>query len=98
MGKRHETHTPKATGHYLRDWRKWRGLTQTKLSELSGVTRPTVTRLENGKVRYNQDQLELLSAALGTKPWHLIAIDPTDLDCLQVTVVQAKKPMEMYFG
>ena len=38
-------------GIYLREARKEKGLTQTELAKLSGVSRVTINRLENGTLK-----------------------------------------------
>jgi len=74
---------------FLREWRKYRGLSQEKLAErVSLLTQQyekpvalhkgDVSNLEKGKRRYNQDVLEALAEALETDPASLLMRDPTE--------------------
>ena len=56
---------------YLREWRKYRGLTQEALAELLDTGKAVISRLETGQQRYHQDWIEALAKALD--------IDPVDL-------------------
>lgn len=50
----------------IKELREKRKLSQTELAELSGVSRPTISRLESGEdVVINSRTLEKLSKALG---------------------------------
>lgn len=49
----------------LAELRKAQGITQERLSELSGVSRVTIARFETGKVSPTLLTLERLAAALG---------------------------------
>lgn len=50
----------------LRETREARGLSQTKLSELSGVRAATISEIESGKVVPNLKTAFKLADALGT--------------------------------
>ena len=52
--------------HYLRDWRKFRGMTQLELAELIDKTASTIWRLENRVSGLTQPMLDALAKALGT--------------------------------
>lgn len=53
-------------GEYMRRARQQAGLTIVQLSELSGVTKKTITDLELGHVSYGRlDNIMLLADALG---------------------------------
>ena len=51
--------------HYLREWRKHRGLTQEQLAELIEKTASTVWRIENRQAGLSQHILDRLAKALG---------------------------------
>lgn len=51
--------------HFLKEWRKVRGLTQEQLAERLGTSRSNYGRIEKREVPYNQDILEAAAEALG---------------------------------
>jgi transcriptional regulator with XRE-family HTH domain len=63
-------------GHYVREWREYRGLTQEQLAERIGKTHGAVSHLENGKSRYTQRMLEAIGEALSCEPGDLLTRDP----------------------
>lgn len=66
--------------HFLRQWRKKAGLSQEAAADRVGIDRTTLSKIESGKVPYNQDLLERLAFAYGCEPADLIAINPTMWD------------------
>lgn len=68
----------KTGGHYIREWRKHRHLTQEKLAEMMGITRNYLSMIEKGKRRYDQNQLESAAIALRCEPADLISRDPAE--------------------
>ncbi len=64
--------------HFVRAWRKYRGLTQEQLADRIGVSGSNISLLESGKQNYTQRILEELALALGTSPASLLAEDPAD--------------------
>lgn len=65
-------------GHFIRQWRKHRGLTLEQLAERLHTTHATLSRIERGKMAYNQSLLERLAEELRTDPASLIMRDPSD--------------------
>ncbi len=61
---------------YLADLRRTRGLTQERLSALSGVSRESIYRLEGGRRGAMPDTLWKLALALGVSPEDLIYTRP----------------------
>lgn len=49
----------------LRVWREYRGLTQTQLAEMAGVTQAMVTMIETGRRKGQTATLKRLADALG---------------------------------
>ena len=76
MGTRRKTESNGRVGHYVKEWRKHRGLTQEQLAGRLGVATSTVSQLETGKQGYSQATLEALAEALSCEPWQLISMDP----------------------
>lgn len=70
----------KAQRHYIREWRKHRGLTQLQLAERIGIDKGYVSKIENGNRRYDQPFLEAAAEVLRCEPADLIIRDPTDPD------------------
>jgi transcriptional regulator with XRE-family HTH domain len=69
--------TPKST-HYIRAWRKHRGLTLEQLAERIGMSHQNLGKVERGRVPYNQTLLELLAEELRCEPVDLIIRDPSE--------------------
>jgi transcriptional regulator with XRE-family HTH domain len=66
-----------AQRHFIREWRKHRGLTQDQLSERIGIDKSYLSKIENGKKRYDQPFLEAAAEVLRCEPADLIMRDPT---------------------
>lgn len=62
--------------HYVREWRKFRGLTQERLAERTPFSPGAISQLETGRTNYTQDMLEALAEALECKPGDLISRNP----------------------
>lgn len=62
--------------HYVREWRKFRGLTQERLAERTPFTPGAISQLETGRTKYTQDMLEALAVALDCNPGDLISRNP----------------------
>jgi transcriptional regulator with XRE-family HTH domain len=69
-------HAP--TRHFIRAWRKHRGLTQAQLAERIGIDRSYLSNIETGRRRYDQPFLEAAAEALRCEPADLIVRDPTE--------------------
>jgi len=63
--------------HYIREWRKYRDLTQEQLAERIGITRSYLTKIERGDRRYDQPFLEAAAYALRCEAGDIINRDPT---------------------
>ncbi|MFW0790001.1 helix-turn-helix domain-containing protein [Gordonia sp. CPCC 205333] len=57
-----------AVGEAIRSARVCAHLTQARLAELSGVSRPAIARIETGEASIQIDRLWELAAALNTTP------------------------------
>lgn len=76
--------------HFIKQWRKYRGYTQTKLAEIIGTSVPNLSRIETFQQPYTQDFLEACADALMTDPASLIMRDPTKQDAMWTIWDQAK--------
>jgi len=63
--------------HFIKEWRKYRGLTMDRLADRLEISKATLSRIESGKQPYTQDTLEALADALSCEPADLIMRDPT---------------------
>lgn len=78
MGTRKKTErNTNGPRHYIRQWRKYRGLTQEQLAGRLGVVTSSVSQLETGKQGYSQPVLEELAVALNCSVTDLLGVDPT---------------------
>lgn len=64
--------------HFIREWRKARGLTQLQLAERIGIDKSYLSKIENFKKRYDQPFLEAAAEVLRCEPADLIVRDPSD--------------------
>lgn len=63
---------------FIREWRKDRGLSLDALAERIGVSKGSLSQLENGHISYTQGTLEAIADALACQPQDLLARDPSD--------------------
>jgi transcriptional regulator with XRE-family HTH domain len=63
---------------FIRQWRKYRGLTLEQCSERSGMSKGNLSNIETGKTGYNQATLEALAEALQCDPVDLLIRNPAD--------------------
>lgn len=75
---------------YLRQWRKFRSLSLDKASEMIGMSRENLGRIEKGEVPYNQDVLEPLADAYECEVADLLMRDPLDSQAMWTIWSQAK--------
>ncbi len=66
-----------AQRHFIREWRNHRGLTLVQLSERIGIDKSYLSKIENGKKRYDQPFLEAAAEVLRCEPADLIMRDPS---------------------
>lgn len=67
---------------YIREWRKFRGLTLEKLADRVGLTASGLSMLERGERGYSQETLEALAEALMTEPASLLMRNPADEEAI----------------
>jgi len=73
-----------ALGQALSDARYAAGMTQTELAEASGVSRPTISRLEQGDSSISSDRIWDLAFAVGVEPAELFVAASALLDADEV--------------
>lgn len=62
--------------HYIREWRKFRSLTQERLAERTPYSTGAISQLETGRTNYTQGILEALAIALDCQPGDLLSRNP----------------------
>jgi transcriptional regulator with XRE-family HTH domain len=63
---------------FLKEWRKYRNLTQEQLADRVGWSVGNVSQLEQGKQGYSDEGLALLAEALNCTPGQILDVDPTN--------------------
>jgi transcriptional regulator with XRE-family HTH domain len=74
--------TPMVTSNernYLRAWREHRRMTQAQLAEMVDTTGAVISLLESGQRGLSDKWLRKLAVALGTRPGHLLEVDPNEV-------------------
>lgn len=61
---------------FLREWRKFRKMSQEKAAEQLNVERSHLSRIERRLVPYSQGLLEAAAEAYGCEPWDLLTVNP----------------------
>jgi transcriptional regulator with XRE-family HTH domain len=64
--------------HYIKEWRLHRGLTQEELADKLGMDKGYLSKIENGRRRYDQPFLEAAAKALECDVTDLLRRDPRD--------------------
>ncbi|MDF9791422.1 transcriptional regulator with XRE-family HTH domain [Methylorubrum extorquens] len=64
--------------NFLRQWRKFRGLTLATVGDEVGMDGTNLGRIEKGEVPYSQDLLEALADLYGCEISDLLIRDPSD--------------------
>lgn len=62
--------------HFVKEWRKFRNLTQERLAERTPYTPGAISQLETGRTQYTQAMLEALAEALDCQPGDLLSVNP----------------------
>lgn len=63
---------------FIREWRKYRGLTLQRLADRLDMTPSHLSMLERGERGYTQETLEAIADALSTQPGSLLMRNPTN--------------------
>lgn len=80
--------------HFIKDWRKHRGLSQLQLAEAIGRDKSYVSKIENGANRYDQPFMEAISEVLQVHPSTLLLRAPLKGEGPDVMFVFAKLSAE----
>ncbi len=63
--------------HYIREWRKHRGLTQAQLADAIAIHRSQLNKIERGRRYHAKPVLEAIAATLGCETNDLIRRHPS---------------------
>jgi transcriptional regulator with XRE-family HTH domain len=77
--------------HFIKEWRKFRGLTQEQLAEILDTTKASISRIESLDQGYTQDFLDACADALGTHPGTLLMRGPSAADKDLIAPVNIKE-------
>ncbi len=78
---------------FLKEWRKYRVLTQEQLAERSGLTQGLISQLENNTSDYSGETLAALAFALNCEEADLIMRNPEDPEA-PWSIWETLKPVE----
>lgn len=73
---------PQRRRTFIREWRKFRGMTQEQLADRLGWSVSNVSQLEQARQGYSQEGLEALAEALDCDVGQLLMVDPTKDDAM----------------
>lgn len=62
--------------HYLKEWRKKRGLTQQILADRVDVSRGLIAQYESGQTKIPEEMVYALADALTCESWDLFRVNP----------------------
>jgi transcriptional regulator with XRE-family HTH domain len=79
--------------HYIREWRKFRGVSQSELAEKIEMGAGHLSRIERGTVAYTQQVLEKVGAALKCTPADLLSRDPAAAEDIWA-IYEAMQPVQ----
>ena len=79
---------------YIREWRKFRDISQEDLAHAAGMSAGNLSVLENGKINYTQETLERLADALDCEPGDLLSRDPRSDDGEIYAIARDASPAE----
>lgn len=66
--------------HHLREWRKFRRMTQQELADEIGTSKTVISEMERGNLQLSPKWLRKIAPVLRTQPGHILDHDPEDLD------------------
>lgn len=85
--------TPVRRRTFLKEWRKYRGLTLEAAAELADMTAGNLSAMERGAQGYTQAGLEALAEAYRCETGMLLNVDPTGDDAIW-TIWERAKPID----
>lgn len=79
--------------HYIKEWRKFRGMTQLTLARAADMERSYLSMVETGARQYNEEMILRLAKVLDTSPANLVGRHPDrdGIDTLLETVSESER-------
>jgi transcriptional regulator with XRE-family HTH domain len=71
---------PEKLPHYLREWRKFRKMTQQELADAVDTSKSVISDMERGELQLSPKWLRKLAPVLKTQPGHILDYDPNEMD------------------
>jgi transcriptional regulator with XRE-family HTH domain len=65
--------------HFLRQWRKFRHMTQQELADSVGTSKTVISEMERGNLQLSPKWLRKFAPVLRTQPGYILDHDPDDL-------------------
>lgn len=78
--------------HFIKEWRKYRGLTQEQLGGRLDVSTSHISQIERGTINYTRETLEAIAYALQCEPADLLGRDPSQPDYQLWKIITGLKP------
>lgn len=66
--------------HYLKEWRKFRGMTQQELADALETSKSVISDMERGELQLSPKWLRRIAPILKTQPGHILDHDPAEID------------------
>jgi transcriptional regulator with XRE-family HTH domain len=66
--------------HYLKEWRKFRGMTQQELADRLDTSKSVISDMERGELQLSPKWLRRIAPVLQTQPGHILDHDPATID------------------
>ncbi len=66
--------------HYLKEWRKFRRMTQQELADAVDTSKSVISDMERGELQLSPKWLRKFAPILKTQPGHILDHDPNTLD------------------
>lgn len=81
-----------SVGHFVKEWRKFRGLTQERLAGRLEVSVGLVGQWETGKTKLTEDMIHALALALQCDAGDIMSRDPNSPDYQLWRIIQGVPP------
>ena len=66
--------------HYLREWRKFRHMTQQELADALDTSKSVISDMERGELQLSPKWLRRIAPILDTQPGYILDHDPNELN------------------
>jgi phage repressor protein C with HTH and peptisase S24 domain len=83
------------TQHFVKEWRKAKGLTQAQLGDAVGLTETSINRIENGKQRLTESNVAAIARILGCGPGDLYSAPPAETTPIPPQSASSVRPADV---